>query len=299
MTGKLMAIKKFIDQHPLAGRHKIKAYSRFIIWQITQAISPSEKIVSYIGNTKLSVKKGMTGATGNIYTGLHDFSDMGFLLHFLRKGDLFFDIGANVGAYTVLSSGCAGAKTISCEPVPAVFGSLKKNIQINHLDALALAYNIGLGSAKSLLSFTSNHDTVNHVVLDGNNENEAEIIEVAVNMFDNLALKEGVPDLVKIDVEGFETQVLEGMTGSLQDKRLKSIIIELNGSGGRYGFDEKLIDLLLRSHQFFPYHYDPFTRNLVALEKPGKDNTIYIRDIEFAKERVANADKIKVFSENI
>jgi hypothetical protein len=42
--------------------------------------------------------------SGNIYAGLHEFGDMAFVLHFLRAGDLFADVGANIGSYTVLAS---------------------------------------------------------------------------------------------------------------------------------------------------------------------------------------------------
>jgi len=48
-----------------------------------------------VNGSKFLVKTGETGLTGNIYTGLHEFPDMGFLLHFLRAEDLFVDIGAN------------------------------------------------------------------------------------------------------------------------------------------------------------------------------------------------------------
>ena len=105
MLNEILQIKSFIDTHPLSGRHKFKGYSRFFLWQIGQFFFPHERVVPFVGGTRLSVKKGMAGATGNIYTGLHDFSDMGFLLHVLRKDDLFFDIGSNVGSYTILASG--------------------------------------------------------------------------------------------------------------------------------------------------------------------------------------------------
>ena len=52
----------------------------------------------------------MTGATGNIYCGLYEFLDMAFLLHFLRNGDLFGDIGSNIGSYTVLATGLRSTK---------------------------------------------------------------------------------------------------------------------------------------------------------------------------------------------
>ncbi|MEZ5028751.1 MAG: FkbM family methyltransferase [Ferruginibacter sp.] len=297
MPGKLLRIKHFIDNHPLSGKHRIKAYTRFITWQLQQFFYNHEKIVPFIGKTKLAVSKGMTGATGNIYTGLHEFSDMGFLLHFLRKDDLFFDIGANVGSYTILAAGHVGARTVAFEPVPSTFSSLIKNIELNKLKNIATALNIGLGKNKSLLHFTKNFDTVNHVVKDLSHANTDAIIEVQVESVDEMVAKYGVPILTKIDVEGFETEVLAGMTETLKHPSLKAIIIELNGSGNRYGFDEDLLDAQLRKNNFLPYTYDPLKRSLLLANQHGNLNTIYTREIDFVLERILNAKKIKVFSE--
>ncbi len=59
----------------------------------------------------------MTGATGNIYAGLHEFDDMAFFLHLLRPEDMFADVGSNIGSYTILASGVVGAKSVAFEPV--------------------------------------------------------------------------------------------------------------------------------------------------------------------------------------
>lgn len=294
---RLIKIINYINHHPLAGRHKLKAYYRFFKWQISQSVFPHETKYPFAGNTKLVVKKGLSGATGNIYTGLHEFSDMGFLLHFLRKGDLFFDIGANVGSYTVLASGCIGTRTVAFEPLPSTFNWLQKNIDVNNLDTLVKALQVGVGSSKGILHFTNGFDTGNHVVLDLENKKAGDFLEVSVVDFDSIAFTEGIPVLVKIDVEGFETEVLMGMSESLQSEELKAIIIELNGSGGRYGFDEELIHSKLLGHNFLPYQYFPFERRLCLLDHFGPFNTIYIRDIDFVKNRLLTADKIKVFSE--
>lgn len=297
MLSNIYKIKKFIDNHPLSQKHKLKAYFRFLSWQISQYFSPGAKTVSFVGNTKLSVVKGMTGATGNIYTGLHEFSDMGFLLHFLRENDLFFDIGANVGTYTVLAAGHVGTRTIAFEPVPTTFNWLVKNIELNQIENKVTTLNIGLGKNKSVLHFTKNFDTINHVVTDVLQSNKDEIIEVPVESVDELVLKHWVPILVKIDVEGFETEVLAGMLQTLKLQALKATIIELNGSGKRYGFDDDLLDILLRENDFLPYTYDPFKRILDQSQKHENQNTIYIRDINFVRDRILTAKKVKVFSE--
>lgn len=115
-------------------------------------------MLPFIEDSKLIVKNGMAGATGNLYAGLHDFEDMAFLLHLLRAEDLFGDIGANIGAYTILASGVVKAKSITVEPIPHTFNHLKHNIQINDLERLVTAYNKGVGALEGNLRFTKNFD---------------------------------------------------------------------------------------------------------------------------------------------
>ncbi len=87
------------------------------------------------------------------------------------------------------------------------------------------------------------------------------------------------------------------MSRTLTSNRLKAIIIELNGSGFRYGFDESRIDIMLRQLSFLPYTYDPFERKLSVVERNGNYNTIYIRDIDYVQKRVIEAKKIRIFRE--
>ena len=95
----------FILSHKLAKRHKYSAFFKFFRWQIIASFSKKLIVVPFIENTKFWARKKLTGITGNIYTGLHEFEDMAFLIHLLRNEDVFFDVGANVGSYTILASG--------------------------------------------------------------------------------------------------------------------------------------------------------------------------------------------------
>jgi hypothetical protein len=51
----------------------------------------------------------MKGAAHFIYPGVCEFEEMAFVLHYARPTDLFVDVGANIGAYTVLAAGASGA----------------------------------------------------------------------------------------------------------------------------------------------------------------------------------------------
>ena len=295
---KLYTIIKYINNHPLAGKHRFTAYRNFLYWQITQLIHEDIKTINFIENTKLIVKKGMTGATGNIYLGLHDYYEMSFLLHFLQKDDLFADIGSNIGSYSILASGVNNASTIAFEPSLKAFNHLQKNISLNKLENKVKAINIALGGKIEKLYFTADLDTANHVLSTDELQNFGNYSEVNVNTLDNILKGGTTPILIKIDVEGFETEVLKGMNETLGNDNLKAILIELNGSGLRYSYDERKIHNLLLEHKFNPYFYDPLKREFKLLKDFGSHNTLYLRDIDFILERVKKAKKINVFKES-
>jgi hypothetical protein len=85
----------------------------------------------------------------------------------------------------------------------------------------------------------------------------------------------------------------------LEKESLKAIIIELNGSGKRYNFEEDIIHQNLTTLGFTPYNYEPFSRKLSQLDTYGQFNTIYLRDLPFVHERISAAKAFKMFSESI
>jgi FkbM family methyltransferase len=257
---------------------------RFIRWQINTRLNPYPVVFSFTENSRLLVWKGLTGATGNVYCGLHEFEDMGFLLHFLRPDELFIDIGANIGSYTILAVAEVKARSISIEPVPETFKNLVQNIKINNIESSVSALNIGIGRTKTVLKFTQNLDTTNHVVAD-DFENG---IEVPIQTLDSICNGQE-PSILKIDVEGFEAEVIYGGKSVLGNKSLKAIIIELNGSGRRYGYNDSSIHQSLKEFGFQPCRYDPFKRTLETTESFGQHNTIYVREIAFVRDRLSKA----------
>ena len=160
----LIKLLKFITGHPLNREHKLGSIIRFAKWQFGSRLVPGAVVFDWINGSKFLVKTGETGLTGNIYTGLHEFPDMGFLLHFLRPEDLFVDIGANVGSYTILACSAVGTKGVAFEPVPSTYKRLVENMRLNHLDEKVKCVNKGVGAQKGTISFTSDSDTTNHAL---------------------------------------------------------------------------------------------------------------------------------------
>lgn len=238
----------------------------------------------------------MTGATGNVYVGLHEFEDMGFLLHYLRPEDLFVDVGANIGSYTILASGHVGCSTIAIEPIPDTFKKLKRNVEVNEIQDRVQLMNIAVGERSGYLSFTSGLDTMNHVA--ASNESE-DVIEVPVETLDSVINDGSCPAMMKIDVEGFESNVIAGADRLLKDPRLNVLIIELNGSGKRYGFEDEAIHKTIVHYGFKTCVYDPINRGLYESKTYGTMNTLYIKNIPIAQTIVSSASKFKISNQYI
>ena len=285
---------KFITNHPLNRGRKLSSIVRFAKWQIGSRLVQGAIVCDWVNGSKFLARIGETGVTGNIYSGLHEFPDMGFLLHFLRAEDLFIDIGANVGSYTILACSAVGTRGVAFEPVPSTYKRLVENMRLNHLEEKVKCINEGVGAMQGTIEFTSDGDTTNHALALG--EQYDKKVTVEVTSLDT-ALHGDEPSLIKIDVEGFETPVLDGAQETLKSRTLNAVIMELNGSGARYGFDEsKIIDLMF-SYGFRTYSYDPFSRTLINLE--GKNlssgNTLFIRDKSFVDDRLRAASKVTVY----
>jgi FkbM family methyltransferase len=205
-------------------------------------------IVPWIDDARLAVRHGMTGATGNIYCGLHEFAYMAFVLHALRPGDHFLDIGANVGSYTVLASKVCGASSIAIEPDPGTARSLRRNIALNAIENNVEVVEAAVGASEGHSRFTVGLDTCNRVATAG----DADVREVRVVPLDKI-IGTRQPTITKMAVEGFEAAVVAGASDTLEHRSLLAVITETESAG---------VAETLCAAGFRPARYEPFTRTL-------------------------------------
>jgi len=292
-----LSLLRFIAAHPVNRDRPLAALARFARWQIGIRLLGRSVIHEWVGGARFIVRRGETGLTGNIYTGLHEFADMAFVLHFIRPDDWFFDVGANVGSYTLLACAAGGARGVAFEPLPQTYSRLLDNLRLNRLDDGVVAINCGVGAEDGRLRFSSGEDTMNHALAPGESSDHA--VEVPVSSLDKLA-GDRAPALIKIDVEGFETPVLQGAPLVLASPTLKAVIMELNGSGRRYGFDESVLLRWMAAAGFRTYSYDPSTRQLIDLGGKNLEsgNTLFVRDEPFVASRLKSAAGFELFGKS-
>lgn len=184
----------------------------------------------------------------------------------LKAGQAFLDIGANVGYYSILASKL-GAKVTAFEPSLNNRTVLEQNIKDNECDVQVFSQALSNTSGSTIL-FTDTTPGQYSLMGSGNGE------KVEMARFDDLNLP--VPDMIKIDVEGSERQVLEGMHNVLTTDKPITIILE--------DWKNEVTDWLIRTHKFnlvttermhgnkiltknqpFEYKAEPYTIHLLSL----------------------------------
>ncbi len=278
---------RYFSTHPLTRDAPLEAWARFVSWQVRSRIQ-DEVIFFWVAGQKLVVRRGMCGATCNIYAGLHEFTDMMLPLHFLREGDLFLDIGSNIGSYTVLASGACRATTWAFEPDPDAGHFLKRNIELNGLNGLATVYELALGDTDGEVSFTQGLGTVNRVATDA--ETHGKTRTVPVRRLDTL-IGSNQPAMIKMDVEGYEEAVVRGAKNLIAGDSLKVVEIET--------LTPQIADIF-DNHGFKRAYYEPFRRALTTSPNDlPASNSVFVRDWDFVATRLMTAPAIHVLGRSI
>ena len=157
-----------------------------------------------------------------------------------EKKSIFFDIGANIGVYSIFSALISSCKVFSFEPESNNFQVLMQNIINNNLIEKVSAYQIGVSNKTEftelhLSNFIpgQSHHTVGNSALDHVDLNpiESKIKQgIFSTTLDDICLKWGFPKpkYIKIDVDGIEYKIIKESKKTLSSDSLKSVLIEIN-----------------------------------------------------------------------
>jgi FkbM family methyltransferase len=157
-------------------------------------------------------------------TGTYEKGTLYFIASCLNRGDCFIDIGANIGLMSIFASQCDGnsGKILAFEAHPETHELLLENIALNHIENID-TFNFALGNEPGKATIYDNWN-VNRggasLVIHAENSTG---FEVDVKTLDEVIQNDFQPKMIKIDVEGFEFQVLKGATNTI--KNCKPILI--------------------------------------------------------------------------
>lgn len=178
-----------------------------------------------IGRIDCTIKKHI------YFQGYFEWAESNFIRSFLKPGNTFVDVGANIGWHTLIAANKVGAKgrVLSFEPVTTTFNELEDNIEINgfkNISPFRLALSDTEGSAV-IYGNVENDSGGNSMIT---SEGRPVLETISMQRGDVVLAGERVTgiDLLKIDVEGAEMRVLEGLAGYFERGLIGAMLVEIN-----------------------------------------------------------------------
>lgn len=162
---------------------------------------------------------------GPVYRcGFYEAGTLDVMRRVLRPGDVFVDAGASVGLMSLFASQCVGdGRVLSFEPLPLRHALLAQNIAINRR-ANITAFPFGLGACARELSIFTDRVSPSMVAQEGSTRSELTHIERLGDVLTRERVR--AVRMLKIDVEGFELDVLRGCESWLRGRDAPVICVE-------------------------------------------------------------------------
>jgi FkbM family methyltransferase len=181
-------------------------------------------------------------------------------LNKMKSKDILWDIGANIGIYSLYAALIKKVKVVSFEPMSNSYNVLLKNIDINNLNKKIYSYPVALGD-KNRIGFSiydSNHAASARHVITNNliklKKNFENIIILKPDFFKKIPQ----PSHIKIDTDGNEIKILKELRAILKSKKTREICIEIE-QNSHFKKDKNTIFKILKINNFTNYDYEKLT----------------------------------------
>lgn len=273
-----------IARHPANHGARIAALRRAASWHVhTLRDGSLEALVTVDGTTKLIAHRNQFSAVWTVYNGVHEWEELQFCLSFLRPGDHFVDVGANVGVFsTLVGTRLPGVRITAIEPFPPVRLDLERNLAENHLQVTVVAEAVSAEPGEAVFEILG-RDVLNRLSPGGTVSEDHGAIRVAVTTLDAL-VGDDAPSLIKIDVEGSELNVLRGASRLLAEHS-PVLLFEHCGHGEQFGISPADMQAFLHQAGYHMYLLDGDLTPWESDELPPTPNVVAARDIELVRQR--------------
>ena len=199
-----------IARHPANRGGRLAAERRAIEWhwRTRGGRRRVEAVVTVDGRTRIMARPQQFSAVWTIYDGVHEWEELQFCLRYLRPGDHFVDVGANVGVFsTLVGTRIPGVRITAMEPFPPVREDLEANLALNDLEGqgrrLRRERQGRRGDLRGARPRRAQPPGSRGAAVGRRG------ISVPVTTLDEL-VGDDPPALIKIDVEGSELLVMQG-----------------------------------------------------------------------------------------
>lgn len=254
----------------LSARHetRLKLLFRYLLWQIQKVGALSTRKAEAVLSQSVIRDNATQGTISQIRIfGVYDYNNMNFIKEQLAPGGKFLDVGANIGAYSLIASECENASVVGIEPHPTTFSTFSDNVRYNRRQNVTCLNLAASDHAGDIIMTDLKASALNRVVdgcAPGNIAVECDTLD---NICDRISF---LPSAIKMDIEGHEIKAIAGAKRILSSADF--IIIE---NGRR----QEILDAMKAMSFSGPYYID-FDHKALR-ERPTRfhEDEVFVRQI--------------------
>lgn len=217
-------IKRYRKLYGITKAFRVVLHYAYVAMKKSEQKKSGDLIVD-VNGYKLQVIPGDLGISSELLMfKTHEPLTTKLLSKELKKDMVCLDVGGNIGYYTLFESNIVGenGKVIAIEPSPPNFQHLKKNLEIQNTENVD-AYNFAAGDKDGEINFLVYEESNGSFTIpDGETTDlPGELIKVQAKRLDTFLdeLKQDHVDFVRMDVEGYESHIIGGMTNTIKKSK--------------------------------------------------------------------------------
>lgn len=205
------AVSRFAIRHYVKGARKFRRWTAKLLMPRPRGPAVVETLYGFKLLVDPGVGKDLESAV--YYFGSYEAGTLHIINHCLRKGDTFIDVGSNIGVMSLFAAQLVGesGRVYAFEPAPDTFSILRENLRLNG-DKTVQPANLALGKEPSEGILFRKPDINRGAASLIRSSASDEGVKIRVETLDNFIASNqvGALRLMKIDVEGWELEVMQG-----------------------------------------------------------------------------------------
>lgn len=240
----LTRVGRYIVQHPANRERKVRQIARSVGFRVAAGFG-RQVSVPLGQHSRIWASLSHASTILAAYANPPDWAEWVYWKKELQPGDLFVDIGANVGIYSILAAEL-GCRVIAFEPDLQAVSTLRRNLELNNCEDRVTIVTAAVTDQDGCINFAQGQDALGYL---GQNSTTNLGLETRCARLDS-EIHEEIAGL-KIDVEGAELAVLMGAKALLASRKVKRIQVEWNDrSRVNFGTSRQPLAQFLTDHGF-------------------------------------------------
>jgi len=257
-----------IFSHPLNRKKPLSTALKILFWKMNQLFFKFAILIQIVPGLFCICYPQSAYGTLVAQTLLPEFEEMTFLQEILQADDTFFDVGANMGSWSLVAAGKIKFGHIyAFEPGSIALQNLYQNIRLNQLENKITVIEKVVSNKSGYESFVlETIPDINHIAY--GNLSGKKVIKYQSTTLDSFIENERISkiDVLKVDVEGAEHKVLEGLLKNIASHKIGILIVELNFHTSEFGFSPKETVKLMQDADYEIFVFDE-KKHLVSLNE--------------------------------